>query len=151
MNMELYNQVRDMMRSGKSMEDVQHELYAMAETAAKEVQPQTPIADYFANRDNIDRFKAAVVDPRDGGINLYPLQMLVCAYFIQDGFKADRVHDNVDEYIDSIKKWFNQQADVLKYLDDIADMAENGSSDEEMIGAIFGKAAALLKSALSED
>lgn len=147
MNMELYNQVKAMLQNGKSLEDVQREIYTMAQTAEKEIQPQTPIADYFTDGDHISSARTVLVNP-DGRIDPAALQFLTGAYFVQNGFKVDTAFSDIEDYRKAMKRLLDQQANAFEFVNKISNMEQSGASDEDMLHTLFDGIGQILKEAL---
>lgn len=135
MNMDMYNQVKGALRSGKSLDDIMNEFSAMAAAAEQELKPGTPIADHCLYAQTICDAMDAIDD--NGCKNVNPIATLVAAWLVENGVTPDDVFDSYGEFIGKVKDQLDHNLSAFKTACEVAKVQKNGASDSQLIGMVF--------------
>lgn len=131
MDMQMYNLVKNAMKQGKSVEDIIKETETLAQTAKKELEPKTPIADWY------NRALIGNIDP-DGNVVKERLITALACYFVQQGFTPDLCFKADKEYRDQVAGVIDRALSSLKAVAKVNKMDKDGASDREM-NAVIGQ------------
>lgn len=146
MDMQMYNLVKEAMKQGKSMEDVVAEVNALAQTAQKELEPKTPIADKWGQTAVSYTIRSDV----NGKMGKDSLVSAMMTYFTQSGFNPDVCFDTEQEYRAHVEEILDRGFTTSKTAEDIYALQKKGASESEMMSAVFGSIGKMVREALAD-
>lgn len=138
MDMKMYELVKKAVQDGKSMEDITKEINALVQTAQKELEPKTPIADKWGKT----RDKYVIAASHDGTISKVGLIEALMTYYVQNGFMPDGIFKDTDEYFDRVGRDLDFRLASMKAADKITHkfnlFADDEITEEQMSSTILG-------------
>lgn len=135
MNMDMYNQVKEALKNGKSLDDIVGDISAMAAAAEQELKPQTPIADRCLNPRTIDDATAAI--DYDHCKDSTPLTILIAAWLVENDVAPDGLFDSYGEFLDKIDEQLKRDLEAFKTAQKFAQMQKDGASDSQLANFFF--------------
>lgn len=133
MDMQMYNLVKAAIKDGKSIEDVVAEVNALAQTAEKELKPQTPLKDKYSYIPST----YIGVKNLDGTVNRNALITAIAFYYIQKGMNPDICFEDEKDFREHIARILDNGLASSKAAEKIYQMSMNGASDGEVLKTAF--------------